>query len=141
MSSFPECLVCHCVFCLFTPFLSVFFKFHRKKLVLLNLIKRYVTSISEQFLKSKDIMELCKVNSFNVIQIAPVSTKQVVLIYIRMSIGPYVCCVLLCVISNQSTSKKLHHVSDLSKLNALLHKTHSNVLLVLWYQGLTYVDP
>ena len=32
-----------------------------------------------------------------------------------------------CVISNQSTSKKAH-VSDVSKLDALLHKTYSKVL-------------
>ena len=34
-------------------------------------------------------------------------------------------CVYVCVISNQSTSKKPHYVLDLSKLDALLHKTHS----------------
>ena len=33
-----------------------------------------------------------------------------------------VLCVFVCVISNQSTSKKTHYVSDLSKLDALLHK-------------------
>ena len=37
------------------------------------------------------------------------------------------CCVFLYVISNQSTSKKPHYVSDLSKLDALLHKTHIRV--------------
>ena len=31
-------------------------------------------------------------------------------------------CLFVCVISNQSTSKKLYHVSDLSKLDTLLHK-------------------
>ena len=31
-------------------------------------------------------------------------------------------CVCVCEISNQSTSKKPHYVSDLSKLDALLHK-------------------
>ena len=40
-------------------------------------------------------------------------------------------CVFVCVISNQNTSKKPHYVSDLSKLDALLHKTQTNVLLVL----------
>ena len=50
--------------------------------------------------------------------------------------SPWVCCVSLCVcvcvcvfvcvcvISNQSTSKKPHYVIDLSKLDALLQKTH-----------------
>ena len=37
-------------------------------------------------------------------------------------------CVCVCVMSNQSTSKKAHHVSDLSKLDALFHKTHIKVL-------------
>ena len=40
----------------------MFFVFHRKDLVLLNLISRYMTSTSEQFLKRKDIADLCKVN-------------------------------------------------------------------------------
>ena len=37
-------------------------------------------------------------------------------------------CPCVCVISNQSTSKKPHCVSDLGKLDALLHITHINVL-------------
>ena len=36
--------------------------------------------------------------------------------------------VCVCVRSNQSTSKKPHYVSDLSKLDALLHKTCIKVL-------------
>ena len=61
--------------------------------------------------------------SIIVIQIAAVSTGQVVLIYIDMDVSIYwhrsvlsvfVCmCVLMCVISNQSTSK-VPHVSDLN---------------------------
>ena len=74
-----------------------------------------------------------------------------VLIYIYMGVSVYwplsvlhvfVCacvCVYVCVISNESTSKK-PYVLDLSKLDALLHKTHINVVLVLRYQGLTYID-
>ena len=63
------------------------------------------------------------------------------------STGPKVRCmslcasVYMCVISNQSTSKKPHYVSDLSKLDALLHNTHIKVLLVQSYQGTTCVDP
>ena len=49
-----------CVFYSFTRFLSVFFAFHRKDLVLLNLIGRYLISASDQFLKSKDIIDLGK---------------------------------------------------------------------------------
>ena len=48
-------------------------------------------------------------------------------------------CVYACVISNQSTIKN-HLVSDLSKLEVLLLKTHIKVLLVLRYQSSTYVD-
>ena len=40
--------------------------------------------------------------------------------------------VFVCVISNQSTSKK-PHVSDLSKPDVLLHKTNNKVLLVLTF--------
>ena len=43
------------------------------------------------------------------------------------------------VISNQSTSEK-PHVLDLSELEALLHKIHSKVLLLLRYQGSTRAD-
>ena len=39
-------------------------------------------------------------------------------------------CVCVCVISNQSASKKLHHVSDLTKLDTLLHRTHIKVLRI-----------
>ena len=39
-----------------------------------------------------------------------------------------VLCVCVCVRSNQSTSKNPHYASDLSKLDALLHKTCIKVL-------------
>ena len=38
---------CTCLFCLFIPFLSVFFVFHGKNLILLNLINRYMIFTSE----------------------------------------------------------------------------------------------
>ena len=41
------CLCCVCVFCLFIPFLSAFYVFHRKDLVLLNLTSIYMTSTNE----------------------------------------------------------------------------------------------
>ena len=44
---FSQCVVC---ILLFTPFLSIFFVFHRKDLFLLSHIGRYMTSTSEQFL-------------------------------------------------------------------------------------------
>ena len=46
-----------------------------------------------------------------------------------MGIFGYIC-LCVCVISNQSTTKKTHYVSDLSKLDTLLHKIYSKVLLV-----------
>ena len=39
-----------------------------------------------------------------------------------------VLCVCLCVISNQRTNKKPHYMSDLIKLDILLHNTHMKVL-------------
>ena len=59
----------------------------------------------------------------------------VVLVYWPLS----VLCVFVCVMSNQSTSKKPHYLSNLSKLNNL-YKTHIKFLLVLKYQGLTWRD-
>ena len=53
-----------------------------------------------------------------------------------------VLCVCVCVISNQSTSKKkTHYVSELSKIDALWPKIHIKILLVLKFQGWTCVDP
>ena len=37
-------------------------------------------------------------------------------------------CVCVCVILNQSTSKNPHYMSDLSKLDALLHTTYINTI-------------
>ena len=51
------------MFCSVATFLSVFFLFHSKNLVLLNLISRHLTSISESFLKNTDIVDLRKVRS------------------------------------------------------------------------------
>ena len=119
MLSFFECLVCVCVcvFCLFTPFLSALFVFHRKSLVLQHLIKRY---------------DFCKLYW-------PLSVLCV-FIYVRACVRACmracvhacmrvcVCvCVCVCVISNHSTSKK-PHVSDLSKRGTLLHKTRIKIL-------------
>ena len=49
-------------------------------------------------------------------------------------------CVCLCVCDIKSEYQKKIQVLDLSKLDALLHKTHIKVLVVLTYQGLAYVD-
>ena len=95
-------------------------------------------------MKRKEILEstfLISVNySFSVIKIAAVSTSGVniylhgVSVYWPLS----VLCVFVCVISNQSTNRKTHHVSDLSKLDTLLHKTHMKVFLAPRYQGSTW---
>ena len=128
-----ECLACVCV-CLFTPFLSVFVAFYRKNLVLLDLINRCITSTSKWFLKSKDTVEfkfLISANYlFNVMQIYAVSTKQVVLIYIYIGVCCGLC-VCACVWYQIRVLAKNRIMAELSKLDALLHKTHSKVLLVL----------
>ena len=71
--------------------------------------------------------------SFIVIKIAAVSSVNIdlceCLSLLDSDCGMCACvcvcvCVYVCVISNQSTSRKPHYVSDLSKLDVLLHKTH-----------------
>ena len=137
-----------CVLSLYTPFPLVFFAFHRKNLVLLNLILRYT---SDYCLKIKDIVKskfLILANfSFSVTQIAAVSTQQVLVIHIHMNVlvywSPRQLCAFVCVscvLSNQSNNQKPHWVSDHSKLDTFWHKTHSYILLILRYQGSTCVD-
>ena len=152
MLSFSECLVP--VYVLFIYTISISFIFFSKEELSL-IANRCTASTSKWFLKRKDMLEsefFISVNySFSVIQIAAVSTWQVVLMYIYMGVLVYwplsvkcvfVCmCVFVCVISNQSTSKKPYYVSVLSKPDTLFHKTHSKVLLVLRYKGLTCIDP
>ena len=84
--------------------------------------------------------------------IAPVTTRQIVLIYIYMDVSVYwpmcvLCvfvhmCVFVCVCDTKSEYQpKPHYVSDLSKPDASLYKIHTKVLLVLRFQGLTCIDP
>ena len=49
-------------------------------------------------------------------------------VYWPLSVLCVLMCVSVCVRSNQSTSKKPHYGSDLSKLHAFLHKTCIKVL-------------
>ena len=50
-------------------------------------------------------------------------------------------CVFLCVCDIMPEYQQNPHVSDSSKLDALLHKTHSKILLVLRFNGVTCVGP
>ena len=129
--------VCVCVFvsvfCLFRHFFSIAcFTIEELSLIASNqqIYKFYRWVVFETKIHcGKQIFDISELLS--VIQRAAVRTCQVVLIYIYwvcQSIGPWVCCVSLWVyvfvISNQSTSKIRHFVSDLSKLGALWDKIH-----------------
>ena len=84
-----------------------------------------------KFLKSKDIVDLCKVN-FDINNLfiqcnINSSCKHItsdVNTYLYVCVKQCICCVSLCicVISNGSTCKKPDYVSDLGKLDTLLHK-------------------
>ena len=127
-----------CVFCSFTPFLTAFFVFHKKDLVLWNLISRYMTPSSEQIFKCKDIVDL------NVIQVAVVYAWQVVLIYIYKWKSMYWCLYVLCVFAcvcdfKQSLVKTMSCVKPFVDLICCCIK-HS-VLLVLQHQGSISLGP
>ena len=108
---------------LFTLFLPVFFVFHRKDLILLNLISTYVTPTSEQFLKNKGTVDLWKVNfciSKFFIQCntgsccVQITDGVNMYLYVCQSVGPCMSRVFLpvSVISNQGTSKTMLSVSN-----------------------------
>lgn len=101
-------------------------------------------------MKSKDITELCKgifvINKL-FIQCDTGSCSEhrtggVNYIYMCVCWSTDLCtyCVSLfvCVISSQSSGKKTCYVLDLRKLDALLRKTHSKVLVLSWRS--TYED-
>ena len=94
--------------------------FHRKNLVLLHLINRYMTSSSEQFLERKYIVGskfLISVNcSFNVIQIAAGGLN--ICLYGCVSLLSLECDVFLCVCDinleyQQKTTYQTSVISDL----------------------------
>ena len=58
-----------------------------------------------------------------------INQQAIVLVHWPQSVQCVYLCLCVCVISNQNTSEKLHYVSDRSKLDTLLHKTHIKVLL------------
>ena len=128
------------VFCSFTSFLSEFVVFHWKDLVELNVITRYVTSTNEQFFKSKDIVDLHKLN-FCITKLfiqcntssCCVHMSMVLLtggvntsLHVCQSIGPYMS--RICPDIKWAYWQKPCH---------LFQKTDSKVLLVLRYQGST----
>ena len=92
-----------------------------KKLILLNLINWYVTSTSQWFLNRQDIAELCKVNfllfiEFKIDKCCDHKTGVInIHLYGYVILLAPMCAVSLfvCMIANQSTSKKLRHMLDL----------------------------
>ena len=98
--------VCVCVFCSFTPFLSVLFAFNRKRLV-----NRYMTFTSELFLKRKDIVEIKFLISLNYSFIHLSGGANIYLYGCVSLLAPESTLrVCVCVISNQSASKKPHYL-------------------------------
>ena len=109
--------------------------FHRKNLVLLNPINRYIKSVTfekqiyrgtlhSKFLisanVSSDVIQSKLFIQYNTESCCEHMTGSIN-IYLHACVGPLcVPCVFVsvCVISNQSTSKKPSHVLDLSKLMA-----------------------
>ena len=87
---------------------------------LLDLIWKYTLPISEEFLKRKDI-ELfiqCNTNSCCRHIISLLAPECALCLCVFVCVCVCVCvCVFVYVVSNQSTSKKQHYVSDLSKLD------------------------
>ena len=127
--SFSEPLVC--AFCLFIPFLSLLFVFHRKNLALWHLINRYDFHKWIIFEKKRH----CRKQIFDTSELFIQVNKDCCCEHIAVGVNIYLhgCVSLLapvcvCLISNHSTSKKSHHVSNLSKLDALLQKTCIKVL-------------
>ena len=110
-----------CVFCSFTPSLSVLFVFHRKSLVLLHLMNRYTTSTIEHFFKRK---YMWKVNFWYqwIIQCNTDSWCE----YMARDVNLYGCVSLL--------------VPECAGyLNVYACKTNIKTVLVQRYQGFTWI--
>ena len=151
MLSFSEWCVCVCVLFIYTISISI------------NCVSREQPSLIPYSILSTDIW-LLQVNNFykektlrkvffNITELSIQCNKDSCCEYITGGVNIYLfgcvslimaleCAVRVCVrvISNQSTNKKQHCVWDLCKLDALLHKAHIKVLLVLRYHDLTCVD-
>ena len=117
------CLLCICI----VSIVSIRFYslcLHEKKLVLLDLINKSVTSTIKKLLKSKDIVELCKVNFWYQWIMIQCNSKSccehvkggvnIIFIWVSQSLDPCLCCVslLICVcvvillVPNHGTSNK-----------------------------------
>ena len=122
--------------------LSVFFAFHRKNLVLLNLSSRYMISSSELFFKSKDFVDLYKVN-FCISKLFIQCNTDSCCVNIMTGVNKYIyscllVCWSLCVLSVfacvsyqlRVLAKTIHPCQTFSTFYAVLHKIHSKVLVV-----------
>ena len=131
------------VFYLLILFLLLFFVFQGKNLVLLNLINRYVSNIWKAKTLGNSVKYIFDITELftqcnRVSYCEDIKSGVYIYLYgcVSLQVPVYILCLCMCVISNQSTSKKTYYLSDLSKLDSLMHKTHSKVLLVLWYYGI-----
>ena len=123
MSSISQSGVC--AFCLFTWFLSIFFVFHKKDLVLLNLISRYMTL--SNFWEAKKLWTSVKwifdiSDSLNVTQIAAVSKIDGVNIYFCVSLLSPVCVVYVFVCAWYQIKVLAKFMWYLSNLQCRLYK-------------------
>ena len=136
----------------FSPFLSVLFVLHRKDLVFLNLISRYMTSTREQLLTLWAIVDLSKVKfcfsklfiQCNISSWCVYITDGVnIYVYVCQSVGPCMSCMCVCVcdIKPEYHQKPCPPCQTFCKFDALFHKKHSKALQVLRYQGLASVGP
>ena len=129
---------------LFTLFLPVFFVFHRKDLILLNLISTYVTPTSEQFLKNKGTVDLWKVNfciSKFFIQCntgsccVQITDGVNMYLYVCQSVGLPVCLVCFCLClwyQIRVPAKPCYPCQTVSKFDALLDKIERGAITSCW---------
>ena len=153
VSPFSLCVVY--VFCSFTLFLTVFFVFQRNDLVLLTLISRYMSSTSESFLKSNNIVDLhkaivctskifiqCNTGSWCVHKTCGVNIYLNVSVSLLIPVCPECMYSCVCNIKSEYQQKSCHLCQTLvRKVDGFLHKTHSKIQLVLMYLASTSLGP
>ena len=150
------------LFCLFTPFLLVFFVFHRKNVALLHLMNRYKTSASQCILKGKGIkvsfwyqwIMQCNLDSFcehmtrgdDIYSYGCVSLlAPECAVYIHMGASVYCPLSVLCIfffmcVWYQIRVPAKNHINYQTSVNLLPCRIKYKVVLVLRYQGLTFID-